>query len=185
MKASTFRLLLGSLCVALVAWVWSLLFYVILPIPYYTMSQTADDQAAGAALLEHFPESGIYFIPGNSNPPELRAELYERGPTGFVIIDVDGRPEFDPSIMLMGFALNGFVMVLWAVLFRLCVPSAWRYVDRLNLIFLVAAIAVVMVNLGDVAWWALPLNWELAQAFYNFTALVLGGAIVARFVHKE
>jgi hypothetical protein len=44
---------LGALCVAAVLWVWSTLFYVVLPIPYYTMSQTADDIAAGEALREH------------------------------------------------------------------------------------------------------------------------------------
>ena len=51
-------------------------------------------------LLEHSPESGVYSIPANSNDPEIRASLYDQGLTGFVILNVDGRPEVDPSIMV-------------------------------------------------------------------------------------
>jgi hypothetical protein len=70
------RLIAGSFCVALVLWVWSTVFYVISPIPYMTMSKTADDLAAGQALLEHFPETGTYILPGRyaataRSPPSI------------------------------------------------------------------------------------------------------------------
>jgi len=58
------RLFVGAFAVAVVLWAWSTLFYVVSPIPYYTMSQTNDDIAAGEALLEHFPETGTYILPG-------------------------------------------------------------------------------------------------------------------------
>ena len=44
------RFCIGSLLVALVLWVWSTAFYVISPIPYFTMSETADDLAAGVLV---------------------------------------------------------------------------------------------------------------------------------------
>ena len=55
--------------------------------------------APGQTLLEHFPESGVYSIPANSNDPEVRASLYDQRLTGFVILNVDGRPEMDRSMM--------------------------------------------------------------------------------------
>jgi len=57
-------------------------------------------------LLQHFPESGLYYLPANQNPPALRTDLYEQGPTGFVFIQREGRPGFDGAIMLLGFFHN-------------------------------------------------------------------------------
>ncbi|MGI9342021.1 MAG: hypothetical protein ACR2QV_04185, partial [Gammaproteobacteria bacterium] len=74
-RVSMSRMFLGALCVAVVLWVWSTLFYVILPIPYYTMSQTADDIAAGEALREHFPESGTYILPGRFSGDDVRKKM--------------------------------------------------------------------------------------------------------------
>jgi hypothetical protein len=67
--------------------------------------------------------------------------LYERGPTGFVILDVDGRPEFDAIIMAEGFALNGVVMALFAILLHVCRTATPNYGDRLKLVSLVATLA--------------------------------------------
>ena len=40
------RLFLGALAVTVVSWIWSVGFYVLSPIPYWTVSQTLDDRAA-------------------------------------------------------------------------------------------------------------------------------------------
>ena len=78
------RFFLGALCVAAVLWVWSTLFYVVLPIPYYTMSQTADDIAAGEALREHFPETGTYILPGRFSGDEVRKKMRREGPVATI-----------------------------------------------------------------------------------------------------
>lgn len=176
---------LGVALATVVVYLWGFLYWGAATLPYNAWNETSDDVAAGQALLEHFPESGVYYIPANGNDPELRSKLYDQGPTGFVILDVDGRPEFDSSIMATGFALNGVVLIFVAILLRACRPALPSYVDRVKFCALVAAIAVVFVNFGDAVWWALPWHWELVQAFYNFTALLLGGAIVSRFVQAD
>jgi hypothetical protein len=172
---------LGILLATIAVYAWGFLYWGASSVPYSAWHETADDAAAGRALLEHFPQSGVYYLPANGNAPEIRSELYASGPTGFVILDVDGRPEFDPSIMLSGFALNAIVMTLLALLLNRLRPATATYAERLRVVLMIAAIAVVMVNFGDAVWWALPWNWEFAQAFYNFTALVLGGGILAAF----
>lgn len=179
------RTILGVLLATVVLYFFGFAYWGASGIPYQAWNETADDRAAGAALREHFPESGVYFIPANGNPPEERTKLYDTGPTGFVILDVDGRPEFDVGIMMTGFLLNGVVMVLFALILRMARPATPAYSDRLKLCVLIAALAVVMINLGDAVWWVMPLPWELAQAFYNFAALVIGGAILAKFCDEE
>lgn len=38
----------------------------------------------------------------------------------------------------------------------------------------------MLVNFGDAVWWALPWSWELMQAFYNFSAVVVARARFSR-----
>ena len=76
-------------------------------------------------------------------------------------------------------------MGLLALLLHLGGAATPLYRDRLKVIALVSAIAVSMVNAGDAIWWAMPWGWEAAQIFYNFTALMLGGSVLAFFVRPE
>ena len=78
------RLFIGAVCVAFVAWVWSLMFYVWTDIPYTTMSKTNDDVAAAEALLEHFPESGTYILPGRYASDDVRANMRALGPVATI-----------------------------------------------------------------------------------------------------
>ena len=50
---------------------------------------------------------------------------------------------------------------------------------------LVAGIAVSMANAGDIAWWAMSVDWESAQIFYKFKAMLLGGSVVANVVRAD
>jgi hypothetical protein len=176
------RIVIGVVLATVVMYAWGFLYWGASSVPYTTWKQTADDTAAAAALRTHFTESGVYFVPGLDNPPERRTALYSQGPTGFVIVDVDGRPEFDPGIMVRGFLLNGVVAALLALLMQRAGSSLPTYGARLGFAALAGAFAVVLVNFGDAVWWALPWSWELVQAFYNFSAVVVAGAILARFV---
>ena len=78
-------MMIGAFCVAIVLWVWSTLFYVVSPVPYWTMSQTADDVAAGEALKEHFPETGTYILPGRYVDDDIRAQMRSSGPVATMV----------------------------------------------------------------------------------------------------
>lgn len=175
----------GIIVASILVYAWGFAYWGASPFPYQAWNETADDQAAGAALREHFPESGVYFLPANGNPPEQRAELYATGPVGFVILDRDGRPEFDPGIMVQGFLLNVVVITLLTLLLRSVVTAIPTYGQRFRAVLLVGLIAVVFVDLGRAVWWMIPWPWVLAQSFYDFTALALAGAVLAHFVRAE
>ena len=173
---------LAVLAATIAIYVWGFVYWGASGVPYYAWEQAPDDRAAVAALLEHFPESGVYYMPGNDHPGEVRSELFERGPTGFVIIDRDGRPAFDTSIMIGGLLLNAIVVMGLTLLLRITLPAAPGYGQRLRIVAYAGAVAVLLINFGDVVWWAIPMDWVLAQAVYNFTAIVLAGAILAAFI---
>lgn len=179
------RTVIGIVVATIVLYLWGFVYWGTSTLPYQTWSQAPDDRAAGAALLEHFPESGVYYVPGNDHPMEERNALFEQGPTGFVIVDRDGRPAFDTGIMAAGFALNGVVVAVLAVLLRLTRAAAPGYGQRLGIVVVAGAAGVLLVNFGDIVWWMIPPGWVLAQAFYNFSGMVIVGAILAGFVRPE
>ncbi len=176
---------IGIAVATVVFYLWGFAYWGASSIPYQTWLHAPDDKAAGAALLEHFPESGVYYVPGNDYSAEERSALFEQGPTGWVILDRDGRPAFDSNIMLGGFLLNGIVVVVFAILLRLTFASAPTYAERFRLVAIAGAAGVLLINFGDIVWWAIPSGWILAQAFYNFVGVLIVGAILAYFVRPE
>ena len=179
------RTALGIVVATAVMYVWGFLYWGASSVPYQAWEQAPDDRAAGAALLQHFPESGVYYVPGNDHPAGERNALFEQGPTGFVILDRDGRPAFDTGVMAAGLVLNGIVVAVLAMLLQMTLPAAPRYVQRVRIVSWAGAAGVLLVNFGDVVWWAIPLDWVLAQAVYNFSAVVLAGAVLARFIRPD
>ena len=94
---------IGIVLATIAVYVWGFLYWGISPIPYTAWKQTNGDEAAQKALLEHFPESGTYYLPGRYHDEETMNRLFEAGPVGFVHINLEGRPAVDPSIMISGF----------------------------------------------------------------------------------
>ena len=157
-------------------YVWGFLYWGASPVPYLAWKSSGNDAAVQQVLKESFPESGTYYIPSFDNEPEQLAQMFEAGPVGFVHINLEGRPQVDPAIMVFGFLVNLVVCALLAALFR--VTRAAEFRDFAITSVTAAAVAVVIIDLGDAAWWQTPLDWKLMQASYNFTALLIAGLVM-------
>ena len=74
--------ILGVILAALAMFTWGFIYWGASPLPYQSWKHTNDDEAAGQALLEHFPESGTYYLPGfqNDEKTTLHASS-KRGPS--------------------------------------------------------------------------------------------------------
>ena len=179
MRSTAIGVLLGSLAM----FAWGMLYWGANPAPYTAWQQTRDDAAAGRAILQHFPVSGTYYLPGLDNDAETRTKLHEHGPVAFVHVTArNGRPEMDPGIFVKGFGHNLAVVLLLAWLMHLAGPALPGYRDRVKLAAVAGLLAALLVDMGDVVWWYLPLQWKLHQALYSFTALLVPGLVLARFV---
>jgi hypothetical protein len=111
---------------------------------------------------------------------ETKEQLAKAGPTAFVhVTSITGRPLFDPLLMAQGFAQMFITMSLVAATFWALRDKIVGFAARSKLLVLVALVAVAMIDLGQATWWQGPWDWKLCQAIYDFTGLVLGGAVVA------
>ncbi len=178
------RLTIGIFLASLALYLWGFLYWGMSPLPYSAWKHTADDASAGQALREHFPENGTYYVPGFQNDADTRGKLYEAGPVGFVHITAsDGRPELDTGIMLRGFFVNVLFVALLAFLMRnLFGNSSAGFGAKLGFAAFVGVTASVLIDLGEVAWWGLSLDWKVRMAAYNVSAWLVAGAALAPFI---
>jgi hypothetical protein len=176
------RLLLGIGLTTIVLYLWGMLYWGLNPLPYKAWRQTPDDVAAQQALLQHFPQTGTYFVPGLNHDEATLNKLFAAGPIAFVhLTSREGRPVFDTGIMVKGFVLDFVIVLLIAMLLKLAAPALPTYGARVKLVALVGFIAAVVVDGGDVVWWYLPWDWKLQQALYTLSACLVSGLVLAKF----
>lgn len=175
----------GVLLAALVLWAWGFVFWGVNPMPYETWSATKDDAAAQAALRQHFPEGGTYFIPSRQHTMDEQQALLDAGPWGFVEISYAKRAPFEMSTMAYGLGVNIVFAGALAFLMYRVRNTARTYSGRLGVPFWAAVASVVLFEGDDIVWWGLAADWQLQQAIYHFVGIFLAGAVLAYFIKGE
>ena len=166
------RLAIGIVVTAVVLFLFGFLFWAVNPLPAATWNVAPDPQAAEAAVVLQFPESGVYSVAPETGttPPGVRAMVY-------VDHDVPENP-MDPVTMLYGFIhylLVGVVLVL--VLDRRGALGA--HVKRATVVGLAA---VVVIEGSDLIWWLYPVGWKLWIAVYHVLVFVIGATVLSKFL---
>jgi len=179
------RLLAGALCVALTVWVWSVLFYVVSPVPYLAMSRTTDDIAAGQALLEHFPETGTYILPGRYASREIRAQMRAEGPVATIYINRDGAAENSPLKVLLG-TLNSIVigLLIGAAMLLLNRHTA-RYWSHVAIGSTFGMAYTAYPRFADILWSDFPPGYQLMMIFSDGFSWVLMVLVMAWFTRPR
>ncbi|MCZ6536548.1 MAG: hypothetical protein O6838_01455 [Gammaproteobacteria bacterium] len=177
------ELLLGSVIAAVALFFWGFVYWAVSPLPYTALKTVADETAAGQALLEHFPQSGTYYLPDPQNPDidEMNA-LHRQGPVAMVDIDADGAVPQSPIVMLAGFAHMLITTLMISLLMRLTGDALATYGDRVLFVFLAGVIVAFWARISDVIWWGLGLPWQMYNAIYDVSAWLIAGLILAKFV---
>ncbi len=176
---------IGIAVATIAIYMWGFLFWGATTIPYSPLKATPDDEAAQALLMEHFPETGAYLIPGMHNETETMSRLAEAGPFAIVNIVRRGHPVEDPALMLRGFLLTIAIAYLMSLVLKKAVPALPTYENRVTFAALVGVAAVVMINMGEVVWWRYDLGWKLTQALYGVGVWTVGGAVLAKFIKPD
>jgi len=177
------KTVMGVVIAAVVLFLWGFVYWGFGPYRTMIWQQASDDVVAGEALREQFPTDGTYFVPGAGHDQATAEELYLRGPVAFVhMISASGRPMFEMSIMIQGFILNLVVIILIAILLRQVASALPTYSQRVRFSALAGLTAAVLIDCGDAVWWQIDWPWMLYNGFYHFTAWLITGLILAKFV---
>jgi hypothetical protein len=179
------KVLIGAVVAGFALFVWGFLFWGISGVPISAMSKTADDAAAGQALLQHFPETGTYYIPGPQNPEDARRAMHEAGPIAFVYFNREGRPEMSASVLIVGF-LHGVVFAfLVGFALHLLGTALPGYGDRVKLVAVVGLASSIWGPIGGIIWWYFPADWQLWVVVSDFVSWLILGLVLAYFVRPK
>jgi hypothetical protein len=177
------RLALGIILATIATYAAGFLYWGVSALPYSAWSASRDDVAAGQALLSYFPERGTYFLPARTHEPAELSRLAEAGPIAFVhMLHPRGRAVMDPAIMIRGLLLVLVSCGLIAAILRTARAALPTYGGRVALAAMIGFTAVFVIDLGEVVWWEMPLRWKFYQGVYDFSAFLVPGLVLARFV---
>lgn len=187
------RWALAVVIATIVVFMWGFIFWGISGLPEKGVVKVEDPASAGIALVEHFPENGIYFVPGYSPNNEVANEdeieevdpvadftkLHNAGPLAIVCMaSITGGPLMDPGVMYSGFCHIMLTCIFLAFLLGLsgsALPTRWR---RVRFFIFVGFLCSFYCNIGDAVWWRYPWNWQLLTALYDWVAISLGGIVI-------
>ncbi len=179
------RILLGGLVAGIAVFVWGFLFWGVSGLPDSALSRTADDAAAGQALLQHFPETGSYYLPGPHNPAQQLESLHESGPLAFVYFNREGKPLMSPLLMVYGFLHGVVIGVLVGTALAMLGNALPAYGDRVKLVAVFGLASSIWMPLSDSIWWYFPLPWQLWKLAGEFTSWLVLGLVLAHFIRPR
>ena len=170
-------LLVGSFVAAVAMFVWGFMFWVLSGVPASALRSAPDVAAAQAALQRVFPESGAYFVPDESVPPDEYARLHEQGPIAFVHYRTEGSPAMDPGVLLAGFLHNWVTALLlgWLLL-RARTPT---FAGRVVFVTVAGIAASLYIDYGAVIWFYADRGFQLVNMLSNVSTWLIAGIVLA------
>jgi hypothetical protein len=181
------RTLLGILIASVVLYMFGFLWWGgALPYATAIWKQPVEQDTVRVALRKHFPDNGVYFVPGFNEDQAAAEKLTAEGPVAFVhMLAVNGRPLLDPQIMVGGFVLNVAAIVLMTLLLQRAAPALPRYAQRVGFTALAGLTAALLMDGGDVVWWQIDVAWKLYIGayhllFWSITGMILAWAVPSR-----
>lgn len=178
------QLLLGSLLAAVALFIWGAVFWMS-PLPNIVLGQARDDEAAGRALLENFPESGTYVIPSEQHDEATFTRLHEAGPIATIHVRREGAPAMAPQVFIYGFLHGLLACFLLGLLMKMALPGLPTYGLRVGFATLAALTAGVFLELGQVIWWSHPPALHLLNLVWSATAGLIAGLVLAYFLRPS
>lgn len=175
------QLLLGSLLAAVALFIWGAIFWMS-PIASSVLGHATDDEAAGRALLESFPESGTYVVPSEKNDESTFTRLHEAGPIATIHVRREGAPAMAPQVFVYGFLHGLLTCFLLGLLMRMALPGLPTYGLRVGFATLAGLTAAVFLELGQVIWWLQPWGLHLLNLIWGATAALIAGLVLAYFL---
>lgn len=168
------KLTIGIVLNAVALFVFGFLFWAANPLPGQTWNLAPDPGGAESALIEQFPETGVYGVPGADSSPGTPTVVQ-------AMVYVNHEPPenpMDPVTMVSGFIQYLVVGVVLVFVLRRR-GTLGSQVARAALLGLAA---VVVIEGSDLIWWLYPLGWKLWAAVYHVLVFVISALVLSRFL---
>jgi len=174
------RWALAVVVASIAMYMWGFFYWMASGMPERGLLPVVEAAAAGEALAEHFPEEGVYMVPGYDPSVEGFEELHTTGPLAMVYLtSSDGAPVMDPGVMYAGFCHMLLSCIFLSMLLGLTYGALPTLFYRIRFFIFVGFLCAFYVHAGEAVWWRSPWSWQLVTALYDWTALAIGGAVIS------
>ncbi|MFT5136287.1 MAG: hypothetical protein ACI9XU_000272 [Arenicella sp.] len=159
---------------AIVLFIWGSISWTVLPWRDLDVHQFSDEAAVMQSLLEHAPESGIYYVPGDE------AAYTPSTPNAFVNVLKQGYQISMERMMIVGLLTN-FLFAL-VVVFLLRMASGLSLKQRVGFVTGIGLVIGLAGNLPYWNWFGFPTLYTLVQIMDSVIMWFLAGLVLARLV---
>jgi len=181
-------LLLGALLGGVVAFLWSWVSWDVLPWHENQMSSFQDEDIVGRAIMDHAPQSGMYFYPAGGAQPGMSheqrkaaqavaMEKMKQGPIMFAGVKREPFGSFGEGMLkqLLGQIVAAFLLT-WLLLETRGGLSYWRRVQFLATVGLAAS---VICDWPNWVWWSFSGGYTMVQTIDSAVTWLLAGLVIA------
>jgi hypothetical protein len=178
------RLLLAVVVGAIAVFVWGAVFWMN-PLPALVFQTAPDNAGSQMAIAEHFPASGVYFVPSGEPGSEEFATLHEKGPVAMMFVQHDPGPAMPPKVLAHSFANNIVTVFLLVLLTRMMLPALRTYGSKVFFCTLVMTIGGITIHWGNLIWWRAPLPYTILEIAYIVGSGIIAGLVIGALVKSS
>lgn len=172
------RFVLGVLLGAVAMFLWSFVFWMVIPYPGSVLNTLPNQDLLVPALQAAIPADGVYLVPAAEESEEVMAQK-EQGPVATIMFQKGGAEPMDKTM------IRGFVHMLGcSFLLAIAVATAGRrtFLGRFVLIFWIGLFVAIWTEMSTVIWFLFPIRYACLQMTYHLSAIAVLGLVLAFFI---
>lgn len=187
---SIVRVVLASILGGIVAFIFGMMSWMVLPFHMMTTDSIPDQPALLQAMNEHLPTSGVYLFPyvdmEQEGAWEEMEKLHQAGPIGMIFFHKEGETPMPPSMMLWGLVVDvaaGFFIAL--LMAAWCVSGTPNYLQRV--LFSTAIGAAGAIQSWGALWNWMYVEWDhsLVMGLDIILMWFFGGLVIAAIIKPK
>jgi hypothetical protein len=177
------RILLAALLGGLVAFAWSAIDHMVLPVGSAGIRQLPQEDALLQSMRELVPESGLYFFPGmdmRGGASKEEQEAWEAkmrtGPDGMLLYHAGGGVGMTPMLFIKEFLSDVIAALIAALVIAQLGPGRLR---RALTVMLMGLFSWFAISFSYWNWYGFPGSFILAEGFDQVVSWFLAGLAMA------
>lgn len=179
------KFILGTLAGAIIAQVWGVFSWMVLPWHNLDFRQFANESAVADVIRAEAKESGLYTLPNmdpstHSDEAAMKAwnDRAQRGPFAFISLKAEGIEPGMGKAMGLGFVLNA---TMAAILFwMLTQTSIQSFLGQAFFLGVAGFVGAMYPHLSNWNWWHFPASYCIVGVVDLFVTWFLAGLAMAK-----
>ncbi|QVL57264.1 MAG: hypothetical protein KFB93_07740 [Simkaniaceae bacterium] len=186
-----FRIIVGGVLGAIVAFVWSFVSWMVLPWHNVSMNKFTNQEFVSWVVKENAPKSGVYVAPyydskeANLTPEEIKQSFdkekaaFEKGPFIFAQVNLKGMDPSNPWTYVFSFLTQfvGAALISWLLL-----QTSFGYGKRLMFVTVIGLLVGVLGFVPDWNWFGAGYKFTLVMIADLIATWFLAGIVLAAYV---